>query len=642
MLHRACLLFAVAALLIGVACAQETAPVAPGPQLVEFTPTVSNDVLFNPRMGLYLQPPADLKDDEWLASILSVYYTRVDWSTLNPEEGVYTFDQYFAPLLDFCKQHHLRLAFGVMSESMHSNRPYVTPKWVFDKGVPGVQHKGLYEKGKVQTDPVFWDPRYMDLQVEFIKKLGEYFADKSDLEYVDLRGIGEWGEMHLMRWTSQQLQETGFSESAYALAYRRMIDAYHDAFPHTQLFLNIGGQDHQSINDYAAIRGVNFRQDGLLPSGGSYDCGEWLFKPYSRRGVVCNYEFCLGYEEMVQKNLDVLATIRKGLEAPISYLHANLFWGGSIRQAPQEIKDALTDAARRLGYRFVLTSVKHLPQLKLAAGRGSRLPLEVTWRNDGVAPCYDSFMTRWLLVDAAGKTVAQQDLFPRVPTTQWWPGESNTEQFLLRVPAGVAPGSYTLKVMMLLPETNRRILLGIAGREADDRYALCAIPAIAGEDTTGVPFETGFETEDTPWTGVAGMKTSLVTDGAHSGQKALLVAGTAEKSWNYAMVRVPKPIAAFGKYRFSAWMKVEECPDKQPAPYLKIGVNDAKGKWITNFSTEQYDLTKPGTWQLLEGLGDLPASAYTVDLAVETGDVSRSLTMKLLLDDVKVELLEAP
>ena len=635
---------ALCAFALTAAFAQPAAAPAPaGPQLVETVPALCNDVLFNPRMGLYMGLPDDLQPDDPLAGLVNVYYTRLHWSQLNPEEGVYDFDKVFGPRLEYCQQRHLRFAFGVMSESMHGNTQYVTPKWVFDKGVPGVEHTGLYEKGKVQIDPVFWDSRYMDLQCEFIKKLGEYFADKPDIEYVDLRGIGEWGEMHLMRWTAKQLADTGFTEAKYALAYRRMIDAYRDAFPHTQLFLNIGGPDHLSIDDYGAMRGVNFRQDGLMPEGASYNCGEWLFKPYSRRGVVCNYEFCLGYDEMVQRKLDVVATIRKGLEAPISYMHVNLFGASGYRKAPQDVKDALADAARRLGYRFVISSVKRLPQIKLLPGMASRVPLQVTWRNDGIAPCYDNFMTRFTLVNAAGQTVAQEDTFPQVPTTQWWPGECFTQQFLLRVPAGAAPGNYTLKVLMLLPETKRNILLGITGREADGSYTLCSIPAVAGEAAAdNTVYQTGFETETAPWSVVDGVTAALAADEAHSGTKSLLVSGTTATAWNYASFRVPKPLMGFGMYRFSAWMKVEQCSSDKLAPYLKVGINGADGKWICNFGTQKYDLSKRGTWQLLEGTADLPATAASADFAIEKGDNATPVTVKLWLDDLKLELVEAP
>ncbi|MGE5532567.1 MAG: DUF4832 domain-containing protein, partial [Bacteroidota bacterium] len=611
------------------------------PALEEYTPAPCNDILFNPRMGLYLQYPAlDSKPDEWFMKVCDIAYYRLDWSAVNPQPGVYTFDEYFKPMLDFwVTQQGKRFAFRVMSQSMHS-RGQVTPQWVFDQGVPGVQHVAL--NGKPQTDPVFWDDRYLDAQCQFIRKLGEYFADKPGPEFVDIGGIGEWGEMHLARWTSQQLEQTGFTQAKYARAYRRMIDAYVQAFPHTQIFLNVGGQDHQSINDYAAIRGVNFRQDGLMPAGASYDCGEWLYKPYSRRGVSCMFEFHSGYDDMVKKNWDVKTTIEKGLSAPISYLNTNLFGGAGYRKATPEVQEMLADAARRVGYRFVLTSVKRPRQLNVVPGRASRLPLEVTWRNDGIAPCYDSLATRWSLVDAEGKAVAQEECFPRVPTTQWWPGEPQTAALVLRVPEGLKPGEYTLRVTMFVPETGKTILLGIQGKQPDGSYALCPVPAVAGEATANTGFETGFETEDKPWTAVPGITTTLVTEGAHEGQKALLVSGTADTVWNYASCRLPQPLVAFGKYRLSAWMKMDECSSKQMAPYLKIGVNGTDGKWITNFSTERYDLGKLGAWQLLQGTAELPANAATADLAIEKGDNTTPVTLKLWLDDVKLELLEAP
>lgn len=304
------------AVLLGLAGSPGEAQSVPA-DWVDFTPEPCRDVLFNPRMGLYLQyPPLDARPDEWFMKLCDIAYYRLDWAEVNPEPGVYTFDKYFGPMLDFwVKQRGKRFAFRVMSQSMHSGREYVTPRWVFDGGVPGVEHLAL--SGKTQTDPVFWDERYLRVQEEFIRKLGEYFADKPGLEFVDIGGIGEWGEMHLMRWTGRQLEETGFSEARYAMAYRRLIDAYVRAFPRTQVFLNVGGPNHLSINDYAAIRGVHFRQDGLMPSGASSDVGEWLYKPYSRRGTVGNFEFHSGYDEMVKKGWDVKATLDKGLSAPI-------------------------------------------------------------------------------------------------------------------------------------------------------------------------------------------------------------------------------------------------------------------------------------------------------------------------------------
>ena len=635
-------LIAILCLVTGVAggvAAQEEDGAKGGLEMAEFIPQVTDDILLNPRMGLYLSHrPHDAKADDWFMQIADIAYCRQDWATLNPEEGVYEFDEYFGPIFDFwVKQHGKRVAFGVMSESMHSRTKHVTPKWVFDKGVPGVEHVGI--RGQEQIDPVFWDERYLDAMCEFIAKLGEYLDGREGLEFIDMRCIGEWGEMHLARWTPQQLEETGHTHTRYVMAYRRMIDAFAEAFPNTQVFLNVGGPSNHTINDYAAIKGMHFRQDGLKPSGASYDCGEWLYKPYSRRGVICNFEFHSGYESMKKKSWDLRATIEKGLQAPISYLNTNL---GNYDTLPEEVRELLTHAARKIGYRFVMTKLEHLPEFHLDGARPARIPLMSTWRNDGVAPCYDSFATEWTLLDAAGETVASEVVFPAAPTTRWWPGEEQTANALLRVPAGIPLGDYQLKVAMILPETGKHILLGIVGRDAQDRYDLCKLMGVRGTAPAGPIHEESFEGEAQPWPAAEGMAASIDNAAAHSGEASLLIAGTHEKGWNYCGLRVPTPLMPASKYRLSGWLLVESMEPDGHAPYLKIGVNNAEGKWIENHSSGKYDLEKLGTWQLLQVTAEVPIEAGSADIAIEKGAHSTPITARIRLDDVKLELLEAP
>ncbi len=486
-------------------------------QYSEATPGLDPDtVLLNPHLGLYVMGGPDYRPDpdQWFMKIVDIVYVRDDWAKLNPEEGVYKFDEYFAPIFDYwVKQLGKRVAFRFMSESMHSSTMYVSPKWIFDKGVPGVHHVGLYTPD--QIDPVFWDDRYLDIQCAFIKKLGEYLDGRPGLEFIDIGCIGEWGEMHLARWTPRQLEETGFTETKYAMAYRRVIDAFAAAFPRTRVFLNVGGQNHLTIDDYAAVHGINFRQDGLMPEGASYNVGEWLYKPYSRRGTVCNFEFHSGYEDMVKKGWDLAQTIDRGLAAPISYLNCNLC---SLETAPPVVREQLLRAGRKLGYRFVVTKVKYRPEFHLDGKRPSRIFAETTWRNDGVAPCYDSFATEWTLVDAADKAVAREVIFPQNPTTRWWPGEEQTVSALVRVPADTPPGDYRLKVAVFLPETGQRILLGLEGTDAERRYSLCTLRGVTTPPTSGLAYEEGFEDSPEPWGVSQGITAAVDTAAAHTGK----------------------------------------------------------------------------------------------------------------------------
>ena len=95
-------------------------------------------------------------------------------------------------------------------------------------------------------------------------------------------------------------------------------------------------------------------------------------------------------------------------------------------------------------------------------------------------------------------------------------------------------------------------------------------------------------------------------------------------------------------YRLSAWMLVEQTDNPRKAPFVKLATNAADGKWIANFGTNPYDLRQMGTWQRLETTAELPANAATLDLAIEKGDNNTPITLRLRLDDVKLELLEAP
>jgi hypothetical protein len=610
-------------------------------QYAEVTPRLDPDTVFlNPHMGLYVMGGPDYRPapSEWFMQAVDIAYIRDDWAKLNPAEGVYKFDEYFGPIFDYwVKQCGKRVAFRFMSESMHSNTMYVSPKWIFDKGVPGVHHTGLYTPD--QIDPVFWDDRYLDIQCAFIRKLGEYLDGRPGLEFIDIGCIGEWGEMHLARWTPKQLEETGFTETKYAQAYRRVIDAFAAAFPRTRVFLNVGGQDHLTIDDYAAIHGIGFRQDGLMPEGASYNCGEWLYKPYSRRSTVCQFEFCDDYASMVKKGWDLPATIDRGLAAPISYLNCNLC---DLSTAPPIVREQLLRAGRKLGYRFVVTKVKYRDQFHLDGQHPARIFAETTWRNDGVAPCYDSFATEWSLVDAGGKAVVRQVTFPQTPTTRWWPGEEQTVSALIHVPADTPPGDYRLKVAVVLPETGKRIFLGIKAVDAERRYSLCTLHGVATPATSGVVFDEGFEANPAPWTVSQGITATVDTVAAHTGKASLLVVGTMGAAWNYTSFRLPKPLVPGAKYRLSGWMRVDKLEGIGAAPYLKIGVNAADGHWIDNHSTNPYDLGKLGTWQPLEGTFECPADGATGDLCIEKGQFEGNATISLRLDDVKLEMLESP
>lgn len=630
-----------------VSLGQEKAALSPADALLpmqQIIPTRSSGPLVNPGMGLYLYGTLnadDLPADVWFSPLVQIGYFREDWSVLEPDaQGKYRFDEYFGPIFDlWVNRWHRRVAFRFMSENMHSPRKFVTPKWVFDQGVPSVTLKGLYTKE--QIDPVFWDERYLAIQERFIADLGRYLDGRPGLEFIDIGSIGEWGEMHLARWTPEMLQQTGFSPTRYIAAYRRLIDAFARAFPRTRVFLNVGG--YEAINDYAAIKGLHFRQDGLTPSGPSADVGKRFYRSYARRGVVCNYELHSGYDEMKKKGWGVRETLAKGLEDPISYLHINLMSYRQLAKAPQEVRQAVTDAAGRVGFRFVLTRLRCNKTLRIRGVVPARLLVEHTWKNEGVAPCYASYALRWTLTDPQGRNVAEQLVYPERPTTVWAPGEEMALKDVVSLPANTPPGEYRLRVAMVEPENpSLRVQLGIAGQDAEGRYDLCSLSAEKRPASPAVVYDEGFEQGTAGWTATQGM-TARPDATAHSGKGCLLVSGTQSgKAWNYAQITLKQPVLPASRYRLSCWMHVENIAPGAPAPYLKIGLSDAQGKWLTNIQTNSYDLARLGTWQRLVALVETTPNTVGGHLAIEKGSLEARISAAIRLDDVRLELLESP
>ena len=127
---------------------------------------------------------------------------------------------------------------------------------------------------------------------------------------------------------------------------------------------------------------------------------------------------------------------------------------------------------------------------------------------------------------------------------------------------------------------------------------------------------------------------------AHSGQHALLVTGSCQKAWNYTSFRTPVELQPGSRYRLSAWMLVESMDPASHAPYLKLGVNNRDGKWLTNFNSGTYDLRQMGTWQRLEADVEVPLDGASGDVAIERGSQEAPISARLWLDDVALELVE--
>ncbi|MGI5923690.1 MAG: DUF4832 domain-containing protein [Lentisphaeria bacterium] len=614
---------------------------------VELRPAASDDILFNPGMGVYHQyPPKDLSPEHWSNQVCGVAYCRYDWSTLNPEPGVYCFDEVLGAFHDaWYVKRGVPIAFRVMSQNMHSRNEYVTPKWVFDLGVPSAEFVAL--GGHQQHDPVFWDERYLEQQEIFLQALGKWLEGRPGIEFMDIGAIGEWGEMHLARWTPEQLAATGYSHYKYVMAYRRIIDAHYRYMPRgTRIFLNVGGQDNHVINDYAFLRGMHFRQDGLKHNGASYRCGEWLYKPYAEKGVLCNYEFHAGYSGMVKRNWSLPQSMDVVLSEPISYLNSNLgIYGDNVHP---EVKSELQRVARKIGYRLRPTAVSYLDQV--TTGNAKRFPVSITWTNDGLAAPSMSFVTAiglWRAGEEQPVVATRQ--FPATPTTAWKPGAEIAQSAFLDLPADVPLGDYELRVGLILPETEQVIKLACANRDATGSCVVGAVKVIAA--TKAYPallYEENFDdpARKTAWGATCeGFQTEIVAGQGVDGSRCLRFYGDKVKNaWNYVGAGRLAQTVPWGSYRLSMKMKVLAYPDDvHGRPHPKLAIHNLEDKWVANQNGTHYDMRRKGEWQELSVVLHLEDDERILGSAIETGAYATDIMgVDILLDDIRLELISEP
>ena len=144
---------------------------------------------------------------------------------------------------------------------------------------------------------------------------------------------------------------------------------------------------------------------------------------------------------------------------------------------------------------------------------------------------------------------------------------------------------------------------------------------------------TGFEESKHFWRGAGGMTLTVQDEVVHAGRQAAKLTGTQANGFSFASaVRVP--LEAGRRYRIRGWLRVDALDPPTHAPCFKCQV-DHDRQYLTNFFTKQYDLTKLGTWQLLETTFTAPKDGNTGNLALEKR-TTKPVAATIYVDDVEL------
>lgn len=162
---------------------------------------------------------------------------QVGWRDVEPQEGRYDWSAIDAVVAS-ARRSNKRITIHLL--------PLHPPPWVFAAGVQPftftMNFPGSPFAGREQTEPLPWDPVYLQKWENLLRQFGGRYRSEPALFAVSV--TAPTPEMVLPggipRSESFQRLQAIYSKDTYLRAWRRMIDAYGAAFPEQRKFLAPG------------------------------------------------------------------------------------------------------------------------------------------------------------------------------------------------------------------------------------------------------------------------------------------------------------------------------------------------------------------------------------------------------------------
>ena len=363
------------------------------------------------------------------------------WNKVNPEKGVYNWDEIDA-ILDACEKHGLGYALRVLpySSSMGRKNNYTiesdydwTPKFVYDMGAK--KDYATFD-GKTLAVPRWDDPIYLQAAKDFATALAQKYDGDPRLEYIDIRSFGNWGEWHISHFDGSQMPAENVLID--------MLDHYASVFKKTLLVLPSNG--YGNVYTHALSLGITKRDDGFIGIPGTPDS---LVRAY-------------------KANLPTVAENIAGYTTMLNY--TDIIPGGYLKWTPERWVNAITTAhltyyvldqdsddgyyfykdnkaladsmTKVIGYNFTVSKAE---LLTVASTKDTLSTLNITVQNTGVAPCFFNVYLVAEFVDSTGVSLVQLGKTTLIPKGTFKDGASQDFSFTYKVQSGQSnaakPGS---------------------------------------------------------------------------------------------------------------------------------------------------------------------------------------------------------
>lgn len=404
-------------------------------------------------------------------------YYRFNWAGLNPGDGQYNWTL-FDQQVNICIDNNQGFSFGMMAQypggkgslniATFGGAAAAYPEWVHNQMQNESVKDYIYQGDWV---PNWNSAAFLNAMEKFNIAVYQHLGTttykgvlyKDVINYVDIRGYGSFGEWH----NYPQGNHAGTDPTAASLI--RMIDIHKIAYPDLQLQMMIDGLDgggwsnipaqvsYKLLTDHNDYGEFGIRRDSWGATEVWYNSGLWENNPGSYNGQQFKTLIMNKWKAAPITGEPCCATGYSALPGQVNTYHVNSFGNGNYGAATPSY---VAQASKNSGSRIRLTSGK------MITNNGS-LSLTLTWKNDGLTPCYGRYET--VIELRQGNTVVKTFTSGFSPTMmQPDRTETKTDNF-----SGIASGTYS--VYLKVKNNYRNFYLGINGRQSDGSYSLGTI-----------------------------------------------------------------------------------------------------------------------------------------------------------------------
>ncbi|RYG42047.1 DUF4832 domain-containing protein [bacterium] len=358
----------------------------------------------------------------------TMVYHDASWAELEPERGVWKFDEWAARTMRAAPSRDKRAILRVYVD-YPNRKPGGIPQWLLDSGVKTTAYSD-YGGGLA---PDYADPKFRSGIKRLIAEMGRRWNKDPQVAFIQIGLLGFWGEWHTYPRTEL---------FAPAIVQKEVIDAMRAAFPDKPLMAR-NAADYVGQQTWLGFHDDMIPEDTLGPE-------EWKFLPTLRAsGRENNWKIAPTGGEMVPGAAK--RWLGEGWATTLQAVRDTHFsWIGPycplLETGDATFKARAIELSQKSGYQFRLTRVRHAGRVAPSGG----LNVQVEGMNEGVAPMYGHWPVRIAVLDASGAEVGG-GRSPSDPFS-WLPGKFF---FGAKFPAPKTPGHYRIALGLIDPWTQR-------------------------------------------------------------------------------------------------------------------------------------------------------------------------------------------